>query len=42
MDQIMESERIIEIPFLLEKDGFHVNQEAINTIRKYLEDEGND
>ena len=41
-DQIMESERIIEIPSLLEKDGFHVNQEAINTIRKYLEDEGND
>lgn len=41
-DQIMESERIIEIPSLLEKDGFHVNQDAINTIRKCLKDERND
>lgn len=41
-DQIMESERIIEIPSLLEKDGFHVNQDAINTIRKCLKDEKND
>ncbi len=38
-DQIMESERIIEIPSLLEKDGFHVNQDAINAIRKCLKDE---
>lgn len=41
-DQIMESERIIEIPSLLEKEGFHVNQDAINTIRKCLKDEKND
>lgn len=41
-DQIMESERIIEIPSLLEKDGFHVNQDAINTIRKCLKDGKND
>lgn len=41
-DQIMESERIIEIPSLLEKDGFHVNQDAINEIRKCLKDEKND
>lgn len=41
-DQIMESERIIEIPSLLEKDGFHVNQDAINAIRKCLKDEKND
>ena len=41
-DQIMESERIIEIPSLLEKDGFHANQDAINTIRKCLKDERND
>lgn len=41
-DQIMESERIVEIPSLLEKDGFHVNQDAINTIRKCLKDEKND
>ena len=38
-NQIMESERIIEIPSLLEKDGFHVNQDAINAIRKCLKDE---
>lgn len=41
-DQIMESERIIEIPSLLEKDGFHANQDAINVIRKCLKDERND
>ena len=27
---------------LLEKEGFHVNQDAINTIRKCLKDEKND
>lgn len=37
-DKIIESPRIIEIPSLLEEDGFHANQEAINKIRMCLEE----
>ncbi len=37
-DKIIESPRIIEIPSLLEEDGFHVNREAINKIRMCLEE----
>lgn len=36
-DRIIESERIVEIPSLLEEDGFHVNQDAINIIRMCLQ-----
>ena len=42
MDKIIESNRIIEIPALLENDGFHANPEAINKIRMCLEDCKND
>ena len=37
-DKIIESPRIVEIPSLLEKDGFHANREAINKIRMCLEE----
>ena len=37
-DKIIESPRIIEIPSLLEEDGFHANREAINKIRMCLEE----
>ena len=42
MDKIIESNRIIEIPALLENDGFHANPEAINKIRMCLEEYEND
>ena len=41
-DRIIESERIVEIPSLLEEDGFHVNQDAINIIRMCLQGGKND
>lgn len=41
-DRIIESERIVEIPSLLEVDGFHVNQDAINIIRMCLQGGKND
>ena len=37
-DKIIESPRLIEIPSLLEEDGFHANREAINKIRMCLEE----